>query len=144
LKREGVEGDRQINGLSLLDALMQPTRIYVKSLLSVLSSNLPIKGFAHITGGGITDNLPRIFPEGLGARIYPSRWQRPWVFDWLEAASALDPYAFHQTFNGGIGMTVTVAPEHAPAVIQHLQQQGETVFTIGEMVQGIDGVVLAD
>jgi len=144
LKREGVEHDRMIDGHSLLDALMQPTRIYVKSLLSLLATDIPVKGFAHITGGGITDNLPRIFPEGLGARIHVSHWQRPWVFDWLQAASALDRYAFHQTFNCGIGMTVTVAKEHAAAAAAHLTAQGERVFTIGEMVAGIDGVELAD
>lgn len=142
LARENIHGDAMINGQSLLSALMQPTRIYVKSLLSLLQAGIPVKGFAHITGGGITDNLPRIFPAGLGAHIYLSQWQRPWVFEWLAEASALDAHSLHQTFNCGIGMTVTVAPEYAAAATAHLSALGERVFTIGEMVAGIDGVEL--
>jgi phosphoribosylformylglycinamidine cyclo-ligase len=143
LARENIHADVMIQGQSLLTALMQPTRIYVKSLLSLLQAGIPVKGFAHITGGGITDNLPRIFPAGLGARIHLSQWQRPWVFDWLAQASALDAYSLHQTFNCGIGMTVTVSPKHADAARRHLESVGETVYTIGTMVAGIDGVELA-
>jgi phosphoribosylformylglycinamidine cyclo-ligase len=142
LARENAHAETLINGQSLLDALMQPTRIYVKSLLKLVQQGLPVKGFAHITGGGITDNLPRIFPEQLGARVDPRQWQRPWVFDWLAKASALDSHSLHQTFNCGIGMTVTVAPQHANEVAQLLSDCGETVYTIGEMIPGIDGVEL--
>ncbi len=120
-------GDR-----TLLEALLTPTRIYVRSVLA-LRERVEIKGLAHITGGGLIENIPRVLPEGLGVRLDASRWTRSPVFDWLERRGVA-PDELHRTFNCGIGMVVIVAAPDAEAALRHLREAGEEAWAIGEVV----------
>jgi phosphoribosylformylglycinamidine cyclo-ligase len=114
----------------MMDALMQPTRIYVKPVLSLIES-VPVKGLAHITGGGITGNVPRILPQGVAARINTDAWPRPPVFQWLQREGGVAEDEMHRVFNCGIGMVVVVAAEDAKRAAEHLRASGETVYEIG-------------
>ena len=93
-----------------------------------------IRGFAHITGGGLTENLPRILPEGMAAHVDPHSWERPLVFDWLARNGGIVDAEMLRTFNCGIGMVVVVARDVADAAAAHLVSEGETVFPIGEIM----------
>jgi phosphoribosylformylglycinamidine cyclo-ligase len=116
----------------LIEQLLTPTRIYVRSLLTLLE-HVPVKGMAHITGGGLLENIPRVLPDGLGVRLDESAWSRPAVFDWLENAG-VERRELHRTFNCGIGMIAVVDPLHAAAAVEQLQQSGEQASLIGEVV----------
>ena len=124
----GVTGDR-----SLGEVLLAPTRIYVKPLLSAMAA-LPIKGMAHITGGGLLENTHRMFPPGTAARIECRRWPRPAIFDWLQRAGRIADAEMHRVFNCGIGMVVVVAPDDANRAEALLAASGETVYRIGAVV----------
>jgi phosphoribosylformylglycinamidine cyclo-ligase len=117
---------------------MAPTRIYVKPLLALIET-LNVKGMAHITGGGITGNLPRCLPQGVAASVDPASWTRPPLFDWLQQAGNVEPAEMLRTFNCGIGMCVVVAATDAAAAMAHLTASGETVWRIGEIVARPDG-----
>jgi phosphoribosylformylglycinamidine cyclo-ligase len=104
----------------------------VKSLLKLIEA-LPVKGMAHITGGGITENIPRVLPEGLTAEIKAASWQLPTLFQWLQAQGNIVPSEMYKTFNCGIGMAIIVAKEHATAAKELLEASGETVFEIGQI-----------
>ena len=125
----------------LYDALLMPTKIYVKPLLA-LAKAVPVHGFAHITGGGLTDNIPRVIPTGLEVLLSAQAWQRPEVFDWLQKTGNIAAPEMYRTFNCGIGMTVTVAAEHADKSLQILREQGEHPVVIGEVRRGDAGVVV--
>jgi phosphoribosylformylglycinamidine cyclo-ligase len=116
----------------LLDALMEPTRIYVKPLLKLLES-VPLKGLAHITGGGLTENVPRILQKNLLAKIRKSAWPRPELFTWLQREGKVAEDEMHRVFNCGIGMVVIVAPENAPRALALLQGAGEQAYEIGRV-----------
>jgi len=124
-------------------ALLTPTRIYVRSCLGALRG-VPggVRGLAHITGGGLVDNLPRVLPTGLGAEIDASAWPLPPVFRWLKAAGGLSDAELVRTFNAGIGMAVVAAADRADAVAAALAEAGERVVRIGRIAAG-DGVRLA-
>lgn len=126
---------------TLYDALLAPTRIYVKSLLA-LTKAVPVHGIAHITGGGLTENIPRVVPEGLEVLLSEQTWQRLEVFDWLQKVGNIAPAEMHRTFNCGIGMTVTVAAEHADKALKSLRDSGEHPVLIGEIRRGNSGVVI--
>jgi phosphoribosylformylglycinamidine cyclo-ligase len=126
----------------LIDALMAPTRIYVKSLLPLLAARR-IKGLAHITGGGLLENVPRVLPEGVHARIDADRWAQPRLMAFLQAQGAIEPEEMARTFNCGIGMVVVVAPDQAGAVASGLEAAGETVFEIGGIEAGDKGCTVA-
>ena len=111
-------------------ALLTPTRIYVRSSLAAHKAGL-IKGLAHITGGGLLDNIPRILPDGLGIHLDAGKWPLPPVFRWLGEAGALDVQDMARTFNCGIGMLAVVAADDVAAATTLFQQQGETVWPIG-------------
>jgi phosphoribosylformylglycinamidine cyclo-ligase len=117
---------------------MEPTRIYVKSVLKLLEA-VPVKGLAHITGGGITGNVPRMLPEGTRAAIRKGSWARPKVFDWLEQKGNLAEDEMHRVFNCGIGMVLALAPEHVERAIAELRGAGETVYEIGVVETGPAG-----
>jgi len=138
----GANETTQVGGRPLYDQLLAPTRIYVKSLLKLLSE-VPVHGLAHITGGGLLDNIPRVVPDGLEVVLHRSGWERPAVFEWLKATSAIDETEMHRTFNCGIGMTVCVPPECVDAALASLRAIGETASVIGEVRAGSNGVVLA-
>jgi phosphoribosylformylglycinamidine cyclo-ligase len=114
--------------------LLEPTRIYVKPLLAALQA-LPgaIKGMAHITGGGLTENVPRVLPESVTAVIEAKAWTRPAVFQWLQQEGGVAEAEMHRTFNCGIGMVLVVAPDQVQAVIGLLSAAGEQVSQIGQI-----------
>ncbi len=118
---------------TLGDALMAPTRIYVKPLLSLLRA-IPVKGMAHITGGGLVENVPRMLPAGLQARLVRNAWTRPAIFDWLQQQGGVADAEMHRVFNCGIGMAVVVAAEHADRALELLEAAGERASRIGDIV----------
>ena len=125
-------------GLSLAQALLVPTRIYVKPLLQALRHTAGIKALAHITGGGFVDNIPRVLPDGLGARVDLSAIAVPPVFAWLARIGAIAQGEMLHTFNCGIGMVLVVQAGQAAAVAAHLAKAGETVVHLGEIVASDD------
>ena len=124
-----------IDGRSLSEALLEPTKIYVKSLLALLDE-VPVHALAHITGGGITENLPRVLAEGLNARICLASWHLPEIFKWLRQQGNVSESDMLKTFNCGIGMIVCVASEDEAGTLDMLTQSGETAFSIGDIVAG--------
>lgn len=122
----------------LIDALMAPTRIYVASLLPQLRKG-SIRGLAHITGGGLLENVPRVLPEGCHARIDADAWPLPRLMAFLQAQGNIEPEEMARTFNCGVGMVAAVAPEHADTVAAELTEAGETVFRIGTVEAGQRG-----
>ena len=131
----------KIEGGLLYDALLAPTRIYVKPLLE-LAKAVPVRSFAHITGGGITENIPRVIPSGLEVMLSAQTWQQPAVFDWLQKAGSIPAVEMYRTFNCGIGMTVCVAAEHCDKALRSLSEHGEKPVVIGEVRRGDGGVVI--
>ncbi|MFT6580499.1 MAG: phosphoribosylformylglycinamidine cyclo-ligase [Alphaproteobacteria bacterium] len=129
---------------TLGEALLTPTRIYVKSCLEAVRGG-GVRALAHITGGGLIENVPRVLPDDLAAVMDARRWDRPAVFDWLAESGGVDPMEMHRTFNCGIGMVAVVDPTAVSAVRKILSAAGETVFEIGEIAPRGDGdaVVLA-
>jgi phosphoribosylformylglycinamidine cyclo-ligase len=117
------------------EALLEPTRIYVKSLLPEVRAGR-IKGLAHITGGGLLENVPRVLPEGVHARIDADAWPLPRLFAQLQAGGKIEPEEMARTFNCGIGMVAIVAAEHVAAVTAGLTAAGETLFRIGAIEAG--------
>jgi len=115
---------------TLADCIMAPTRLYVKPLLSLMQQ-MTVKGMAHITGGGITENVPRVLPADVVADIDSKTWQMPKLFHWLREGGNVEAQEMFRTFNCGIGMVVVVASQDADAAIKHLQNAGETVSRIG-------------
>jgi len=128
------------NGM-LYDALLAPTRIYVKSVLA-LTKAVPVHGIAHITGGGLTENIPRVVPDGLEVLLGAKTWQRAEVFDWLQRTGNIAPSEMYRTFNCGIGMTITLAAEHVDKAMATLREHGEQPIVIGEVRRGNGGVVI--
>jgi phosphoribosylformylglycinamidine cyclo-ligase len=128
LIRRIIENDKPNS--DTVDALMEPTRIYVKSVLKLLSA-APVKGLAHITGGGIVGNVPRILPLGTNAVIYKAAWPRPQLFSWLQEAGNVAEDEMFRVFNCGIGMVIVVAREHVQLATMLLKREGELVYEIG-------------
>ncbi|MGV8990386.1 MAG: phosphoribosylformylglycinamidine cyclo-ligase [Thiobacillus sp.] len=133
----GLKSD--FHGRPFADAVMEPTRIYVKPVLALIEK-LNVKGMAHITGGGITGNLPRCLPESLAAQVNPVAWTRPPLFDWLQQAGDVTPDEMLRTFNCGIGLCIIVAASDVEAAKTHLEESGETVWQIGEIIARTDGM----
>ncbi|PAT31751.1 phosphoribosylformylglycinamidine cyclo-ligase [Vandammella animalimorsus] len=133
IDRAGSQLPATLDGKPFREAVMAPTRLYVRSVLAALAQH-PIKGLAHITGGGLLENIPRILPDGLGAQLQAGSWPKSELFAWLQTTAGIDDVEMNRTFNNGIGMVLVVAPEQAQAVAQTLQAQGETVHTIGRIV----------
>ena len=139
----GADDKTVVEGKLLFDRLLEPTRIYVKSMLA-LAASVPVSGFAHITGGGLTDNIPRVLPEGMEAVLHRSQWHRDPVFEWLAATGRIAAPEMHRTFNCGIGMVVIVAQQHAQQSLQLLSASGERATIIGEIRAGTSGVVIIE
>ena len=131
----GINAETMLGGARLFDLLMAPTRIYVKSLLR-LAAAVDVHGYAHITGGGLTDNIPRVLPSGLGARLDAGSWRRDPVWDWIRASGRISDAEMHRTFNCGIGMIAIVARSEADAAMEMLRAAGEQASVIGEVVTG--------
>ena len=126
----GADLNSDFDGSTLGQRLLEPTRIYVKSLLA-LSKEVDIHSLSHITGGGLLENLPRVMPANTTAKIDGSSWDRPKVFDWLQEQGNIEATEMYRTFNCGVGMVVVVSPNEEQKAIDILQQQGETVFKLG-------------
>ena len=119
-----------LDGQPFKEAIMAPTRLYVKSVLAALKAH-PIKALAHITGGGLTENIPRVLPEHCAAHLERAQWPRTELFQWLQNTAGIDEAEMCRTFNNGIGMVVVIAAEHAQSCADSLRQSGEQVYTIG-------------
>jgi phosphoribosylformylglycinamidine cyclo-ligase len=139
----GANERTQVDGVPLFDRLLTPTRIYVKSLLAV-AKQVAVKGFAHITGGGLTDNIPRVLPDGFEVVLQRRNWARDPVFDWLAATGRIAAAEMHRTFNCGIGMIVVVAPADVDQALASLRGSGETASVIGTIGRGSRGVVIEE
>jgi phosphoribosylformylglycinamidine cyclo-ligase len=124
------------NRLTLGEALLVPTRIYVRSLLATLRATTGVKALAHITGGGLTENIPRVLPAGVSARLDLAKLPVPPVYRWLTSLGAIRQAELLRTFNCGVGMAVVVAAADAEAVAAALTREGETVVTIGRIEGG--------
>ncbi|MFW3613271.1 phosphoribosylformylglycinamidine cyclo-ligase [Billgrantia antri] len=135
LEVSGASLDTAIDGQPLGDALLAPTRIYVKPLLSLFKeSGVAVHALSHITGGGLLENVPRVLPETLAARIDVNSWTRPALFDWLQQQGNVAEHEMYRVLNCGIGMVVVVPADQADQARAHLQAQGETVYRIGEII----------
>jgi phosphoribosylformylglycinamidine cyclo-ligase len=128
-------GNAQIEGVSAAQRLLAPTRIYVKSILAVMEE-VTVKGLAHITGGGITENIPRVLPKNLDAEIDTTSWKQGPVFDYLQDHGNIEMSEMRRTFNCGVGMVVVVSDEDASNTIDLLARNGETAWQIGRIIAG--------
>jgi phosphoribosylformylglycinamidine cyclo-ligase len=133
---------QDLRGMSLIDRLMTPTRIYVKAMLA-LATEVPVHGFAHITGGGLIENIPRVIPDGLQVVLNRKSWPHDPVFDWLQQHGQVADAEMYRVFNCGIGMTVQVAAEDVERSIACLHAAGQDALIIGAVRQGAGGVVIA-
>ena len=133
LEVSGASLEQPLEGKPLGDHLLAPTRIYVKPVLRLLSQ-IKVKALAHITGGGLPENLPRVFPQGLAARIDTRSWSWPPVFQWLQQQGRVATTEMYRTFNCGVGMVIAVAADDAEQALAILRDAGEQAWRIGEMV----------
>ncbi|MGO9426242.1 MAG: phosphoribosylformylglycinamidine cyclo-ligase [Steroidobacteraceae bacterium] len=138
----GADLEAEVGGAVLADLLMAPTRIYVRPLLALLHE-LSVHGLAHITGGGLVDNIPRVIPEGLEVVLERNAWPRMPVFEWLQAQGRVTDAEMYRVFNCGIGMTVQVAAHDADRAVAILRAAGQPALRIGEVRSGARGVVIA-
>jgi phosphoribosylformylglycinamidine cyclo-ligase len=129
---KGCDLQADIDGQPLIDALMAPTRIYVKPLLDLMKT-VDIHALSHITGGGLLENLPRVMPENTMANINTNSWDRPAVFDWLQEQGNVEYEEMHRTLNCGIGMVIVVDEADQQKAIDALTAAGETVSVIGQI-----------
>jgi len=134
LQRAGAKPEQDFHGQPLREVVMAPTRLYVKSMLAVLAEfGDLIKGMAHITGGGLLDNVPRILQPGLQASLHRDAWKLPELFAWLQQQGGVTDSEMHRVFNCGIGMVVIVPAAQASQISVALKNQGETVYNLGEI-----------
>lgn len=122
----------------LRDTLLEPTRIYVKQVLNVMAK-VNLKAMAHITGGGLTENIPRVLPEGMTAELDGKSWPRSALFKWLQAEGNVADHEMHRTFNCGIGFVVVVSPQDADAAMAAFAAEGEQVYRIGQIRKSAAG-----
>jgi phosphoribosylformylglycinamidine cyclo-ligase len=140
---ERAEGNlpATLDGKPFKQAIMEPTRLYVKNVLAALAQH-PIKALAHITGGGLLENIPRVLPEGYAAHLQKGSWPQTELFAWLKATAGIDDTEMNRTFNNGIGMVVVIAANDASACAATLRASGEQVFEIGVIAErGNDAAV---
>ena len=141
LEHTGADPQQDCGEVSLSEALLAPTTIYNRPLLS-LQKSVRIKAMAHITGGGILENLPRVLPEGVGARVHRDSWSLPPVFNWLQAGGNIDELEMMRTFNCGVGMILVVAAEHTADTLSQLDTLGLSGWELGEISHDAVGVAL--
>jgi len=134
IERAGAKPSDDLGGRPLGDVVMAPTQIYVKPLLKLISE-IDVKGMAHITGGGLVDNVPRVLPENTQAVLHRDSWQMPELFRWLQMKGGVADAEMVRVFNCGIGMAVIVSPSQADAAIKSLTAQGLKAWTVGEVVE---------
>ncbi|MDO5667534.1 MAG: phosphoribosylformylglycinamidine cyclo-ligase [Alcaligenaceae bacterium] len=140
IDRAGIKPSDPFEGGTFGDAIMAPTRIYVKPVLAAIEQHgEAIKGLVHVTGGGLLENIPRIVPAALAAHLQKGEWQLPPLFQWLQEQGNVDTQEMYRVFNCGLGMVIVVAAEAAEAVKAQLREAGETVYHLGEIVEQGDG-----
>ena len=137
IERAGDALPAMLDGQPFRQAVMAPTRLYVKSVLAALAAH-PIKALAHITGGGLLENIPRVLPDGLAAHLVKGSWPQSELFAWLQRTAAIDDLEMNRTFNNGIGMVVVIAADQADACAASLRAAGEQVFVIGAIANRAD------
>ncbi|WP_256327764.1 phosphoribosylformylglycinamidine cyclo-ligase [Nitrosospira sp. Nl5] len=130
IEKNNTDLSADFNGETLMDVIMAPTRVYVKPVLELMK-HVPVKGMAHITGGGLVENIPRVLPEGVAAVLQKGKWDMPPLFGWLQQQGNVSDSEMHRVFNCGIGMALITAPEHAEPAIKLLKSTGETAWRIG-------------
>jgi phosphoribosylformylglycinamidine cyclo-ligase len=141
LARSGADLAQPLGDTTLGQALLAPTTIYVKALLS-LFEQVQVKALSHITGGGLLENLPRVLPEGCGAQIDTNSWEWPEIFRWLQTQGNVDTREMYRTFNCGVGMVICVDPADCDSAIAHLGAAGHSAWRIGMIREGDPGVEL--
>ena len=130
-----------IDERTLIDHLLEPTRIYVQPLLKLIGS-MPVHALAHITGGGLLENIPRVIPAGLGVSLDTSSWPHPAIFEWLQQHGNISEKEMYRTFNMGIGMVVCVSPADSQRTLNFLNDMGEKAWRIGQVESGHESVVI--
>ena len=140
LERSSATLDQPIGETTLGEALLAPTRIYVRPILALLKA-VPIHGIAHITGGGLTGNIPRILPDNCDCRIDTTAWPRSEIFQWLQSEGSIDDTEMLRTFNCGIGLVIIVSSDTAAQAHEMLKASGETVYRLGEVQAGSRGII---
>lgn len=138
IKRSGADLSQAFEGRRLGEVLLEPTRIYVKPILALLR-DVPVRALAHITGGGLVENIPRALPEDTVARLDTKSWNRPAVFDWLQREGRIANDEMGRTFNCGIGMVIVVAEPDTGRTLEHLRNNGEEAWAIGVIESATDG-----
>jgi phosphoribosylformylglycinamidine cyclo-ligase len=134
---QASDPDARVDGRPLREALMEPTRIYVKSVLALIDA-VEVRCLSHITGGGLTENLPRVMPAGTRARIDTDSWQWPEVFRWLQKEGQVETAEMYRTFNCGVGMVIGVAEADLDQALAVLEAAGENAWMIGQVEAGDD------
>ena len=134
IERTEAKPSDTFDGKTLGEVIMQPTQIYVKPVLELLK-NVNIKGMAHITGGGLVENIPRVLPENVQAVLHRDAWQMPALFQWLQKGGNVADAEMHRVFNCGIGLAVVVSADHLPQALNFLNQSGLTAWEIGDIVE---------
>jgi phosphoribosylformylglycinamidine cyclo-ligase len=141
IERAGNALPATLDGKPFKQAVMEPTRLYVKNILAALALQ-PIKALAHITGGGLLENIPRVLPEGMAAHLVKGSWPRTELFAWLQTTAAISDFEMNRTFNNGIGMVVVVDAASAAATAHMLREAGEKVFEIGVIAPRGEGAAV--
>ena len=141
IERAGADLPATLDGMPFKEAVMRPTRLYVKNVLAALARH-PVKALAHITGGGLLENIPRVLPEGTAAHLKKGSWPQTELFAWLQKVAAISDIEMNRTFNNGIGMVVVIAAEEAAACAATLRDLGETVYEIGAIAPQGDGAAV--
>jgi phosphoribosylformylglycinamidine cyclo-ligase len=139
IERAGQNLPVTLDGQPFRHAIMAPTRLYVKNVLAALAAHGGIKALAHITGGGLLENIPRVLPEGMAAHLKKGSWPQTELFAWLQQTAGIDDAEMNRTFNNGIGMVLVVAADEAGAAAATLRGLGETVYEIGAIAPQGDG-----
>ena len=141
IERAGNALPASLDGTPFKQAVMKPTRLYVKNVLAALAVH-PIKALAHITGGGLLENIPRVLPEGMAAHLVKGSWPQTELFAWLQTTAAISDFEMNRTFNNGIGMVVVVDAANAAATAHMLSEAGEKVFEIGVIAARGEGAAV--
>jgi phosphoribosylformylglycinamidine cyclo-ligase len=134
IERAGADLPATLDGKPFREAVMEPTHLYVKPVLEALARH-PIKALAHITGGGLLENIPRVLPEGTAAHLKKGSWPQTELFAWLQKVAGIDDIEMNRTFNNGIGMVVVIDAAEAAACAATLRTAGEAVYEIGTIAE---------
>jgi phosphoribosylformylglycinamidine cyclo-ligase len=143
IERAGGATPAKLDGKPFKDALMEPTRLYVKNVLAALKDH-PIKALAHITGGGLLENIPRVLPDHLAAHLKKDSWPQTELFAWLQKTASINDVEMNRTFNNGIGMVLVIEAAHAAGCAQALRALGETVYELGVIAPRAEAAVLVN